>query len=155
MPTVETLIADLHSPNPDMRVAAADGLGQYAAFHEDTSMLPSAIPHLVKAFRTDPARGVRLAAAYSLGAIGDARAVPDLIDGLHASASDQGLQLVIAKALGKTRDPLAVTALIEVLQSGISRCVSAAAARALERIGTPEALAAVETWRSEQRAHHE
>jgi HEAT repeat protein len=143
----DDLIVQLRSPDPDARVAAADGLGQYAAYHEDISMLPSAVPHLAEALRADPVRGVRLAAAYSLGAIGDVHAVPELIDVLRASDSDRGMQLVIVKALGKIGDPLAVPALIEALQSSKSRCVSAAAAKALECIGTPEALAALEELR--------
>jgi len=131
-------------------MAAAEGLGQYAAYHEDASMLPAAVPHLVEAFRGDLVRGVRLAAAYSLGAIGDARAVPELVAVLGASVDDWGMQLVIAKALGKTRDRRAVPALIDILRSGKSRCVSVAAAKALERIGTSEALASVDKWKSEQ-----
>lgn len=148
-------IAQLLSPDPDVRTAAAEGLGQYAAFHEDTSMLPTAVPHLVEVLHNDPVRRVRLAAAYSLGVIGGARAVPELIGVLNASGDDRGMQLVIAKSLGKTGDPLAVPALVEVLRSGKSRCLSVAAAKALERIGAPEALAAVETWQSGQQAHHE
>src|SRR5512139_743001 len=136
MTTVETLIADLQSPDPEARVAAADGLGQYAAFHEDTSMLPEAVPYLIDALQNDPVRGVRLAAAYSLGAMGGTAAVPALLDVLRLSDNDRGMQLVIAKALGKTRDPLAVASLVGVLQSDQSRCVCVAAAKALERIGT-------------------
>lgn len=103
----DDLITQLRSPDPDMRVAAADGLGQYAAFHEDTSMLPTAIPYLVEALQ-DPVRSVRLAAAYSLGAMGGTAAVPALLDALRVSESDRGMQLVIIKALGKTHDVLAV-----------------------------------------------
>lgn len=145
------LLADLRSPDPDVRVAAADGLGQYAAYHADASMLPTAVPHLAEVLRGDPVRGVRLAAAYSLGAIGDGRAVPVLIDVLGASGSDRGLQLVIAKALGKLGDPSAVPVLVNMLCHGESRCVSVAAAKALERISMEEALAAVNKWRSEQK----
>jgi HEAT repeat protein len=61
------------------------------------------------------------------------------------------MQLVIAKALGKTRDPLAVAGLVRVLQSNKSRCVCVAAAKALERIGTLEALAVVKQWRFKQK----
>lgn len=118
-------------------------------------MLPTAVPHLIETLHNDPARAVRLAAAYSLGALHDARAVPALIDVLRASEGDRGLQLVVAKALGKLGDPLAVPALLEALQGGKSWCVSVAAAKALERIGTPEALTSARKWRSEQRDHHE
>ena len=41
-------------------------------------------------------------------------------------------------------------ALIELLQTNASRCVPAAAARALERIGTPQALAVAKEIRPEK-----
>jgi len=158
MPTIKPLpeplahlIAQLVSPDPDTRMFAAEGLGQYAAYHKDASMLPTAVPHLADVLR-DPVRGVRLAAAYSLGAIGDEQAVPELINILAASDDDRGMQLVIIKALGKLGDPRAVSPLVDVLGSGKSRCLSVAAAKALRRIGTPEALAAVEKWQPEKRA---
>jgi HEAT repeat protein len=142
--TIETLIAGLHSLDAVIRLEAAAGLGQYGALHEDVSRLPDAVPSLVDMLQGDPVHDLRLAAAYSLGAVGDARAVPELIESLRTSDDDPGMQLVIAKALGKIGDPRAVQALAEVMQGGLSRCLSVAASKALERIGTPPALAAIE-----------
>jgi HEAT repeat protein len=150
MPTVKALIADLQSLSPDMRLAAASGLGQYGALNKDVSALPSAVPHLIELLRGDPVREIRSTAAYSLGAIGEPEAVPALIEALRKSGHDQGMQLVIVKALGKIGDSLAVEPLIEMMRVSTNRCISVVAVKALERIGTSKAMAAAREIRDEK-----
>lgn len=81
----------------------------------------AAVPGLVSAL-SDPDGNVRRGSAWALGQIGDARAVPYLIERLDDMAGDM---------------------------FGIGERVCDTAAEALERIGTPEALEAVEAWRGE------
>ncbi|MBN1428059.1 MAG: HEAT repeat domain-containing protein [Anaerolineae bacterium] len=77
-------------------------------------------------------------------------AVPGLIHALHDP--DGNVRRAAAWLLGKSGDPRAVPGLIELLEDtgggmfGIGERVCDIAAEALERIGTPEALAAVEHW---------
>ncbi|MBN1310538.1 MAG: HEAT repeat domain-containing protein [Anaerolineae bacterium] len=150
MPTVDALIVGLHSPDPDARLAAASGLGQYGALNRDVVALPDAVPHLIELLAGDPTREVRLNATYALGAIGQPEAVPALIDVLHQSGNDLVMQLVIVKALGKIGDPMATEILLEMSRKSTSRCICVAAAKTLERIGTPQALAAARQIRSER-----
>ena len=78
----------------------------------------AAVPGLIRALR-DPDGAVRRAAAWALGEIGDQRAVPWLIERLNDA--EGGLM-------------------------GVGERVCDIAAEALERIGTAEALAAIEEW---------
>lgn len=81
-----------------------------------------AVPGLISVL-SDPDGTVRRGAAWALGQIGDARAVPWLIQALQDSAG--GLL-------------------------GIGERVCDVAAEALERIGTAEAVEAVRQWRRDQ-----
>ena len=81
---------------------------------------PEVAPYLIDAL-TDEDEAVRYHAARTLGIIADPRAVPHLADRLL----DQG---------------------IDTLQEGPPHFVAEAAAIALTRIGTPQALAALDTW---------
>lgn len=81
-----------------------------------------AVPGLIAAL-SDPDGNVRRGAAWALGQIGDARAVPFLIDTLADTAGDM---------------------------FGIGERVCDGAAEALLRLGTPQALEAVEGWRASQ-----
>jgi HEAT repeat protein len=83
------------------------------------AMGKTAVPGLIQALH-DPDGNIRRAAAWLLGKAGDAQAVPGLIDLL----TDTGGGMF-----------------------GIGERVCDIAAEALERIGTPEALAAVAHWR--------
>jgi HEAT repeat protein len=78
-------------------------------------------------------------------------AVPGLLNALHDA--DGNVRRAAAWLLGKSGDARAVPGLIGLLPDtgggmfGIGERVCDIAAEALERIGTPEALAAVEAWR--------
>src|SRR5689334_5053580 len=101
-PDIARLITQLNDPDPDQRLAAADALGQVGASNEDTrGLIKHGIPALSAALH-NPDRDVRLAAAYALGAIGDSSAIPALVEAYHRADEDNGLRLVIVKALGKT-----------------------------------------------------
>jgi HEAT repeat protein len=103
----------------------------------------------------DPDRDVRLNAAWALGAISDAPG--DVLPGLVEVLQDEDAELrgSAAEALGKIGHMDAVPALIEGLSDNGELVLIARAgtrvcdmvADALERIGTPKALAAVEAWR--------
>ncbi|GAB4478608.1 MAG: hypothetical protein Kow00124_23230 [Anaerolineae bacterium] len=82
----------------------------------------AAVPGLVSAL-SDPDGNVRRGIVWTLGQIGDPRAVPYLIAMLDDTAGDM---------------------------FGIGERVCDAAAEALERIGTPEALDAAAAWRAMQ-----
>ena len=146
---IHRLIENLGAPDPDARVAAAAALGQYGALHEDASGLSAAVPELLAALG-DESREVRWSAAYALGAIGEAAGVPSLLALLADPGTEGGLRLVAVKALGKIGAADAAPALIDALNKGGSRCLAAVTLRALARIGTPEALAAVEAWHTAQ-----
>lgn len=92
---------------------------------------------------------VRIAASKALGELRDKRAVPALIDALKSA--DGGTRQIAAAALGNIRDPQAVPYLIPLLadtyflyEPGRERNrICDTVARALQQIGTDEALAAV------------
>jgi HEAT repeat protein len=102
--------------------------------------------------------GVEVAVAYFIAArrwrdcLAMGRvAVPGLLNALRDA--DGNVRRAAAWLLGKSGDPRGVPGLIELLPDtgggmfGIGERVCDIAAEALERIGTPEALKAVERWR--------
>jgi HEAT repeat protein len=141
---IARLLADLDDPDPIIRAAAADALGQFSAEHGDLDDLHEhGVPALIAAL-DDEHREVRWAAAYALGVLGDPLVIAPLTALYDRSSDDDGLRLVIVKALGKTQQPTAVPTLITTLRSADSRCIRTASARSLRRIATPEALHALE-----------
>lgn len=116
---------------------------------------PVVVPDLIRALQNRPDE-VRLAAARALGEIGDRAAVRSLVgllhDGNHLVAS------AAADALGEIADVAAVPALVGILRDykerssrhfqihGYNRGLFMAAVQALNRIGTREALQAVQTY---------
>jgi HEAT repeat protein len=129
---IQKTLRDLADPDPDVRIAAADAIGQSPALHEDISWLPEAVAPLSAAL-ADSDRGVRMSAAYALGSLGLAEAAEPLI-GLLDATDDRGVQLVILKSLGKIGAAEVRDRLERVRAESDSRCVRAVAARALERI---------------------
>ena len=101
------------------------------------------VPALIASLNDD-VREVRWAAAYALGVLGDPSVIAPLTMLYDRSSDDNGLRLVIVKALGKTKQPMAVPTLIPILHSADSRCIRTASARSLKRIATLEALHALE-----------
>jgi HEAT repeat protein len=150
-----------------VRVAACEALAQFAAEVESELAREKSALAMIDAFRRGhPA--VREAAIVGLGEIGPAslpllkqRILDVLVRALHDKKTR--IKMTAAWALGNLRDHRAVPYLIELLDDparpAISKfsdlfhvhggqSVAGIAAQALECIGTAEATAAVERWRS-------
>jgi hypothetical protein len=112
-----------------------------------------AVPYLLNSLHSEDWYA-RRHAAEELGNIENAAAVPGLLDAL--CDEEPYVRAAAARALGQIGDVAAVPSLVERLsdteESRIStggpldERVCNVAAKALRRIGTPEALAAVEEW---------
>jgi hypothetical protein len=137
------LIQVLDSPNKLLREAAVDALAELSdrrAVHDLIQVL------------SDEDIFVRAASAEALGKLGDRRAVEPLI--LALDDPDVRVYRSVAEALGKLGDERAVNVLIQVLKFG-NLLYAAHAANVLERIGTPDALAAVAEWRKQRKGDDE
>jgi HEAT repeat protein len=138
---VEPVLLMLQDENDDLRSVAAEILGKLGDAR--------AVEPLMSALKDTSY--VATFAALSLGQIGDIRAINPLIDSLnHPSGSVRGYA---ARALGLLGDDRAIGPLINRLTDtghGKWELVCESAAAALTRLGTPEALAAVEKWRASQ-----
>jgi HEAT repeat protein len=117
--------------------------GKKSASEHETSL-----PHLMDVLAGGEDWFGRAGAARQLGAIGDARALPALIEALRAE--NKLVRMAAARALGEIGDAGAVPALIEALRDE-SDSVQLDAAVALNNIGTPDALAAVDAWLDSRR----
>jgi HEAT repeat protein len=117
--------------------------GKESEFEHETSL-----PRLIDVLASDEDWDRRVRAAERLGEIGDARAIPALIEALR----DKNLlvRMAAARALGEIGDAGAVPALIEALRDE-SDSVQLDAAVALNNIGTLDALAAVDAWLDSRR----
>jgi hypothetical protein len=136
---VEPLIAALGDAEAGVRANTAAALGWISDAR--------AVEPLVASMRDAEAK-VRIYAAVALGQIGEP-AVGSLIAALRDA--DEGVRVRAAEVLGRIGDARAVAPLISLLADNtnwgpLSR-VCDIAAGALERIGTAEAVAAVEAWR--------
>jgi HEAT repeat protein len=94
---------------------------------------------------------VRRAAARTLGQIADKAIVPDLLELLDDE--NDAVRWATIESLGKIGDPDAIPALVKKLQDAHkpaleSKPMCDLAAEALQAIGTSEALAAIERWRT-------
>lgn len=172
MSDVASWLAQLRDGDTYQKMAAAKALGQ--------SGDPAAVPALVAAL-DDGDEWVATDAAEALGHLGNAQAVPALLETLRAeswrrfldtmlagmneaenvshaavagamvASSISDLRAAAAMALGQLGDPRAVPGLIEALHDDHLTAVRESAARALETLGTPDALAALQGWRSQGR----
>lgn len=136
------LISTLNDDHPLVREAAAETLGKIGDHN--------ASAYLVQAL-LDKDSFVRRSAAEALGNLGDLTAVPNLINALK---DDQHyVRRAVARALGKIGDPAAIPALIDHLDDTRgpeweeSRMCDIVA-EALAAVGTPQAMSALEKWRS-------
>jgi HEAT repeat protein len=104
---VEALVKLLRtSPNDDnefLRRSAARSIGQIAGLTQDNAVFKTAVPPLIKALQNPKeADDTRREAAYALGAIGDASAIPALQRG--TTSPDPYLAKAANEALLKIRD---------------------------------------------------
>ena len=110
---------------------------------------------LVVAALRDRDAGVRLEAAKGAAALGD-RSSGAILLGRLKEESDEAVSLALIDALGRLREPSAVPALADLAREsgGMFRrrplALRLAAIRALASLGTPEALAAVEPFRTDK-----
>jgi HEAT repeat protein len=142
-PQILRLVEALTAPDTEARIEAASALGQFGAENEDTTgLIEMGVPALSAALLADSVREVRWAAAYALGALADASAIPALWEAYRAAARDPGLRLIIVKALGKIGHPSTIPPLMAEMQGAESRCIRAAAAKALSRIGPDQPIKA-------------
>jgi HEAT repeat protein len=145
---VPALIVALQDEDKGVRQNAAIALGKL-----DES---SAIPALITALQD---KSVRLYAAVALGKLGDSSAIPELVANLENPI--WWIHLDVALALGKLNTKEAIAALQQsaTIVSDIKPRLELSWYSAedkqelitlLEKIGTPEALAALAEWRAKQ-----
>jgi HEAT repeat protein len=133
---VESLIDVLKDEKATVRIATAQALGRLGDAR--------AVTPLIAALK-DRNASVRRIAAWALGNLTDTSVVQLTFDAL--SDVDKWMHTRVAD-LRQISAP-AIAPLSETLYDS-DKAVSVSAYHALERIGTPEALAAVEQWRREQ-----
>lgn len=136
--TIRQIVADLADPDADIRLRAIDIVSQW--YYEDRAVVEATLPHIV-ALLSDEDRAVRISAAYTVGEVGGPPSAPHLLGALDNATGDRGLQLVIVKAMGRVNQADVTQRLAYIFHLTDSRCLRVAARKAIERIGTPEALA--------------
>jgi phycocyanobilin lyase subunit alpha len=153
--TPELALANLQSPDLSLRYYAAWWLGKFRVKRAD------AVDALIAALQDEADRTelggypLRRNAARALGKLGDARAVPSLIECLECS--DFYVREASAQSLAMLRDRTAASALIKMLDGGVAEAVQVpglphltqpyeAVIEALGAIGATEAIALIETF---------
>lgn len=142
---VPALIGTLKDANATVREAAVEALGILGS--------PEAIPHLAEAM-SDGEPIVRLRAVMALGQIQSNEVENWLLQSLKSR--EPILRWAAAEALTKAASSESVNELIPLLQDGFrpdwldTRPICDLIAEALQVIGTPEALEALEKWRKSQ-----
>jgi HEAT repeat protein len=136
------------------------------ARHADAGVRRAAVGSLARLGGSDAARlvvgalrdadpGVRFEAAGGVARLG-ARAFAGIVLGRLMEEPDDGVAIALIETLGRLKEPRAVPHLAELARGagGVFRRrplgLRVAAIRALAHIGTPEALAAVEPFKSEK-----
>ncbi len=141
---VWALLDRLDDENSVVREKAAEALGYLG--NQDVAV------RLARLLQ-DEDEFVRRASAVSLGTIGSTEVSPQLLEALEDP--ELLVQWAAMEALGKLGEPAAVDALAQRLNddykpSWDDRRVSKIAETALERIPAPEAVSALQQWRSRQ-----
>jgi HEAT repeat protein len=157
---VPALLAHLKSGDADVRLEAAEALGNLGDFRaveplrellQDpdgevrTACAVSLFrigdehlfPEVVKALRHEDPRVV-IGAAVVLGRLGDRRVVPNLVEAFKTENMEMGA--AVAWALGQCGDPACLPWLITALEQGFA---TANVCEALGRIGDPKAVPAL------------
>jgi HEAT repeat protein len=137
------LLQGLHDPELPVRRAMAAAI---------VNLGEAALPALQDRLAQSPAEQ-RTALADILGGLGSVNAVEPLI-GL-ARDSDDGVRAAAVMALGKLAQPAAVPVLVERLADTVrppnaDEPICYLAAAALRAVGTPDALHALDAWRTGQ-----
>lgn len=143
--TVQLLLDKLRDGNYRVRKAAVEALNWFGV---------TALPRLLAALR-DPDPGVRRLAVEALGSIHH----PDVLPALYDALQDPFVEVRSAavEVLGATHNPDVAPYLIDALHDvevshhGRKR-ICDLAAEALQALGTPAAIEAVEQWRADQKA---
>jgi HEAT repeat protein len=112
---IEKLVNELGSTNPSTREEAAKALAQYGALLRSEALQP-----LIKAL-TDEDSSVRCYAAGALGALGDSRAIPALLNSLHTDNGknnyDQPVKVFATTALGRIGNKQVFEELVALLDN--------------------------------------
>jgi HEAT repeat protein/DNA polymerase III delta prime subunit len=172
---VPGLLHILSDPNPEVRWRVADALGKIGdpeaiplllrtLYDEAEIVRINAFEALVRigqrkissllGFLLDEDSTIRATTAFVLGYIAESTAIPMLLEVINDE--DGHVRSAAIEALGRIGDPIAVSHLVEHLQDetrpypSIMLRVCDVAAEALEKIGTPEALTALEEWEDRQ-----
>lgn len=153
--TPELALANLQSPDLSLRYYAAWWLGKFRVKRAD------AVDALIAALKDEADRTelggypLRRNAARALGKLGDARAVPSLIECLECS--DFYVREASAQSLAMLRDRIAASALIKMLDGGVAEAMQVpglphltqpyeAVIEALGAIGATEAIDLIEPF---------
>lgn len=110
----------------------------------DRRVVDFILPYLHHADNKD----VRITAVRALGNLPDPRVIPALHPCLHDSSS--GVRLEVVEALGNIGTGEAILLLREALDDTsiwLNQRIGSYAAQTLEKIGTPEALAVLDSWK--------
>lgn len=170
---VPNLLKTLHDIDEDVRVNAAEALGKLKDHIASPSLLevlkntnngflfrakaiiallnignPDAVPSLSECLLNDNDEDIRPFAAYALGEIRNAAALPALITALNDPYGT--VRQAAANALGKIRDTSAIPALARTLYDTDPVVVDRTLG-ALRLMDTFEATEAIENWQRSQR----
>ena len=112
------LIVALEDRNPDVRGEATRALGRLGKRNPKNPSVAKAVPPLIGLLEDDPDPQVRIYAAWSLGELGDLRAIYSLIDAADNEEDHHGiLRAQSAEALGKLKDARVLPLLLKALQA--------------------------------------
>jgi HEAT repeat protein len=122
----------LGSPDP-LPLADQDRLFRWIAEHR----IPEASDAVLKRFLNAKIEAERQRAALTLGALGDRRVVPLLLN--HLDSGSPPIQAALAEALGRLGDPAAAPSLERLGARTQDPDVASAVQRALARLGAQKA----------------
>jgi len=147
-PVFDVLIIRINDKNSDIRMGVLEALGQTG----DTRAIDPLLTILQNVVEDES--GIRCIAAQALGQIGNQRAVDPLINALNDYDVDvRGYAALALAQIGDNKAVKPLTMLLDDFYEEFSfsrETPSSYSQTALEVIGTPEALKALEDWRKRQ-----